>query len=467
MNRDISVSSNENITVPAAILADTLDLMVLLNKEDRFVAYVMTLCNEIASQFSCSRVSLGYMEGRYIKTQGISHIEKFELKMEAVKSLEAAMEEAFDQDDEIIWPAHSDEWTVNLSHETYSRKYGAENMISLPLRINNIPVAVLSCERFNTPFTLLEIRGLRIMCDQAVRRLFDLKRKDRWFGVRLAGWTRDKLSGLFGVEHTFIKSIGVILSLILIYLFMGKWDYKVQTPCILKTNTLTWLTAPYDGYVSRVNVEVGDIVKEGDSLLGLDTRELILQESSALADLHRFTRTAEKARAENSLADMKIAEARQAQAMAQLNRTRYFLEQAKILAPFSGIVVSGERKDLLGAPVRKGKILFELARLEDYYLRLEVAEEDIHEISTGNQVNISFLSRPKVIFPATVTKIAPMAEVTENGNIFVTRAVFDNPLLPWLRPGMNGIGKIEIEERQIAWILTHRTIDFFRLHRWW
>jgi hypothetical protein len=39
-----------------------LSLNILLNEVDRYQAAVMTLCNEIASRFQTSRVSLGWLE---------------------------------------------------------------------------------------------------------------------------------------------------------------------------------------------------------------------------------------------------------------------------------------------------------------------------------------------------------------------------------------------------------------------
>ena len=82
-----------------------LDLMGLLNAQSRFMAVAMTLCNELAARHKCDRVSFGWLEHEYIRLQAISHTERFEKKMEAVKALEQTMEESLDQDELIVWPA--------------------------------------------------------------------------------------------------------------------------------------------------------------------------------------------------------------------------------------------------------------------------------------------------------------------------------------------------------------------------
>ncbi len=70
-----------------ANFSEALDLMVLLNEEKRYVGAAMTFCNEIAARYKCERTSLGWLKGAYVRVQAISHMERFEKKMEAVQSL--------------------------------------------------------------------------------------------------------------------------------------------------------------------------------------------------------------------------------------------------------------------------------------------------------------------------------------------------------------------------------------------
>jgi hypothetical protein len=32
---------------------------------------------------------------------------------------------------------------------------------------------------------------------------------------------------------------------------------------------------------------------------------------------------------------------------------------------------------------------------------------------------------------------------------------------------MSGVAKVNVGERNILWIFTHRTVDFLRLYLWW
>ncbi len=447
--------------------SQALDLMVLMNEESKYLSACMTFVNEIASRFGCSRVSLGWLKNGYIRIQAVSHMEQFEKKMDAVQILETAMEESFDQDEEILFPAHPGARYVFRQHEQFSKEQGAPNMVSLPIRIGDTIHGILNCERSDRPFSENDINGLRLFCDQSARRLFDLKKHDRWFGALAMEALREKSSGILGFEHTLLKALGILICILLCVLFFGKIDYRVEAPFILKTDDVAYLPAPFDGYIKQVHIKPGDTVKENQLLLTLDTQELLLEESSAIADKTRYLRESEKARAKYALAEMRIANALKVQAEARLELIRYHLSNAKIKAPFTGVVVEGDLKEMLGAPVRKGDVLFKSARIKPFYAELDLDEKDIHDILTDSKGEIAFVSLPDKKFPISVKIIEPAAVPGEKGNVFKVRCDFPDPPKNWWRPGMSGISKINVGKRNIFWIISHRTVDFLRLFLWW
>jgi multidrug resistance efflux pump len=208
-------------------------------------------------------------------------------------------------------------------------------------------------------------------------------------------------------------------------------------------------------------------VTNGKPLLRLDTDELQLQHSAAVADLNRYLREAEKARAGNQLAEMRVATALADQAQAQLDMIRYRLAQAEIHSPFEGVVVEGDLREFLGAPVRQGDPLVKVSRLENLYVEIEVEERDIHEVLNSGRGEIAFVSQPKLKFPVQVVAVEPAAAPKADGNMFIVRCAFDGPIESWWRPGMSGLCKLEVEKRTLFWILTHRTVDFLRMVFWW
>jgi hypothetical protein len=447
--------------------AAALDLTVLVNNEERFLAATLALCNGLATRFHCDRVSIGWLEKGYIRIRSISRTEKFDKNMSAVQALETAMEESFDQDDEIIFPAPEDATFVSRDHETFSKDQKVDHLCSVPLRKEDEATAVITLERQASPFSELEMQQLRLIGDQTVFRLDDLKKQDRWFGARWASSAREKLGSLVGPEHTWAKILGLTVTLLLLITIFGRLNYRVEANFILRSDEVSFLTAPFDGYIDEALARPGDLVIAGQTLLKLNTRDLLLEESAAIADLNRYRRESEKARAQNGLADMRIADALAEQAQARLDLARYRLQQADIKAAFDGIVVEGDLDERLGAPVKQGDALFRLAHIDTLFVESEVPEEDIHEILEKKTGEIAFVSRPNLKFPVNIDQVEPAAVSRQSGNVFLVRCEIDGESQDWWRPGMSGLCKLNVGDRRIIWIITHRTVDFLRLWSWW
>lgn len=447
--------------------ANTLDLMAAVNEEKRFLAASLALCNGLATRHACDRVSLGWLEDGYIRLRTISRTEKFERKMAAAQALEAAMEEALDQDEELVWPTPEGNASVTRDHEKFAREQSVNHVCSLPVRVEDKGVAVLTCERQNRPFSELELQQLRLSCDQAARRLADLKRQDRWFGARWAAATKERLARLVGPEHTWAKAVTVVVAALLIVACLPIWDYRVEGNFILRSEDVTHTTAPFDGFIARSTIRPGDVVKKDAELFGLNTVDLELEEAGALADLNRYTREAEKARAAGALAEMRIAEALAEQVRARLDVLRHRLRLAVSRAPYDGIVIEGDLRQRLGSPVKQGEALFRLARTDALYVEAELNERDVHEILDKKVGEIAFVSQPKLKFPVKVVRIEPAASAKSHGNFYVARLEFTGKPEAWWRPGMSGLCKIEVGKRTPIWVATHRTVDFLRLFFWW
>jgi hypothetical protein len=387
--------------------------------------------------------------------------------MAAVKSLEFTMEECLDQDDEIVFPAPEGSTFVWRDHEKFATQNSSGNIASIPIRIDKDASAVLTCERQGRPFTASEIQQLRLTCDQAARRLEDLRQQDCWFGARLARNSRVHLAKILGPEKTWIKVFAILGAIALGILFFAQFSYRVEGNFILKSDAMAYLTAPFDGYIKEVNVRPGDSVKTGALLLQLNTEDLLLEEASALADKVRYERESEKARATNGLAEMRIASALADQSNARLDMARHRIQQAAIRAAFPGILVEGDLRERLGAPVKQGDALFKMTRLEGIYVEAEVNQRDIHQIALDSAAEIAFVSQPKLKYKVQVERIYPAASAKENENIFIVRCKLIDKPDTWWRPGMSGLVKIEAGKKTLFWILTHRTVDFLRLWLWW
>jgi multidrug efflux pump subunit AcrA (membrane-fusion protein) len=458
--RLLSVASN------AERLHEAADLARRLGDEERFLKAAMTLCGELAARFACDRVSLGWLEGEQVRLRSVSNIEKFDRSMAAAQALEDVMEEALDQDCEIVVPAPADHAFVARSHLDYARAQGVAHVLSLPLRVGGQVRAVLTAERRLDPFDEAQRWEMRLSCELVASRLATLQQRERWLGARWADAAGQALGALWGVDHSLAKLITLSTVLAVLVAAVLPWSYRIDTAATLRSEEMVFVPAPFDGFLREVHVEVGDPVTQGTVTVGLDTRELLLEESMAAAEVARFGREAEKARAVGQLADMQIALARQNQFASRLELVRDHLSQAKLRAPMTGVVVEGELKKSLGGPVKKGDLLLKIARLDSTYIELEIDQTDIHEAAPGRRGELALVGRPDLKVALVIERIEPMSTMKDGRNYFLARARIDGPVQSWWRPGMGGTAKVEAGERSLLWVLTHRTLRFLQRTLW-
>lgn len=444
------------------------DLLGLLDRQTRFVPAAMTFCNELVRQTRCSRVSLGWRSDAYVEVRAISDMLRFERGTESVQRLEGAMEEAFDQDEEIILPEPDDAGYVARDTKRFAQGQGIAYVASLPLRLDQRPVGVVTLERTDRPFPADEIAALRVLFDRATRRLDELERHDGSFWRRSLRATRERLARLLGPEHTWWKALGVTLAVAALVVVFGTWPHRVEGNFLVRSDTLVNLPAPFEGYLSEVPVRVGDRVNAGDVLIRLDKRELLLEQSSLLAELARYEAERALAEVERRLADMRSAAAGKEQAQASLDIVRFRLARADITAPTAGVVIEGDLRERIGTPVRAGDLLMRMTQVEAMYVEIEVPERDVHAVLDSRGGEIAFATLPDPRYPVTVERIEPVARVKPEGNVFVIRARISAPpgTELWWRPGMSGVAKVEAGRRSILWLLTHRLVDFLRLKFW-
>jgi len=226
------------------------------------------------------------------------------------------------------------------------------------------------------------------------------------------------------------------------------------------------MPSPFDGFLREVHVEIGDQVSQGALAVALDTRELSLEQSMVEAEVGRFSREAEKARAAGQLAEMQIALARQAQVLARLQLIRDQLSRAQIRAPIDGVVVEGELKKNLGAPVKKGELLLKIARLDSIYVELEIDQTDIHEAAPGRRGVLAFVGRPDLKVALLIERIEPVSTMKDGRNYFLARARVVDSVQDWWRPGLGGTARIEAGDRTLLWVLSHRTVRFIQKALW-
>ena len=445
-------------------LYQVLRLSIELSRQPRFLQRAFELCNALAVRFDADRVSLGWMHPPYVRLTAISHVEKFDRLSAVSRALEGAMEEAADQGQPLVYPTEPGVRQVQRAHESYALMQGVAALASVPLTDGDQVVGVITLEKMQGRWSADELWELGLIAQTTALPLAQLHDADRWWGARWWG----ALKGRRGAppRHSAWKLAGALGLIAFVALFFVPWDYRIDARLTLRSKDLLFVPAPFDGYLRQVHVDMGDKVKAGQVLMQLDTRELVLEESMAQADMLRYSREAEKAQALRQLAEMQITMARRDQSASRLALIRHQLANAKVTAPQDGVVVEGELKKNLGAPLRKGDLLLKLAQTDDSYLELEIDQADVHEVKVGSRGEFALVGRPEQRFVIEIDRIDPASNLREGKNIYLARGRLQEGIAPWWRPGMGGTARIDAGERPLIWVMTHRTVRFLREFFW-
>jgi len=73
---------------------------------------------------------------------------------------------------------------------------------------------------------------------------------------------------------------------------------------------------------------------------------------------------------------------------------------------------------------------------------------------------------PENVFPIRVARVTPVASTTDGRNVFEVEARLVGEVPLALRPGLEGIVKIEAGTQPTAWIWGRRLVNWLRLTLW-
>ncbi|XAM00269.1 HlyD family efflux transporter periplasmic adaptor subunit [Phycisphaeraceae bacterium D3-23] len=456
------------------VFASAMQALEAVNRTDRFRTASMALVNEAAATWHAARVSVGFVSGRYVKVRAMSQTEDLSRKMQLVQDIESAMEEALDQDAEVVHPAPDNTTTINRLARKLSEAHGPSAVCSLPLRHEDKPVGILTAEfPPDRVLTADDVEALRITANLCTARLYQLSKTDRWFGARWAASTRKAAAAAVGPKHTWAKLTALAGAAIVALALFAKGPYRVESPFTVQTTQRHIVTSPFDGTLEAVNVEINDEVTASATVLAaLDVTDLVLERAPIVAELREYEVQADAAREEGDFAAVEIAQANAQRARAEMALLDHRIAQAQLTSPVSGVVVEGDLRQRERGQVEKGEALFEVAPLDALRAELLVPAGRIGEVrdrvnhpDNPSRGQLASTAHPGVHVGFTVTVIEPEAELVDGENVFRVRVELDSPP-DWLRPGVEGIAKVDVGTRRYAWMWTREAVNWVRMKLW-
>jgi biotin carboxyl carrier protein len=425
----------------------------------------LALVNRLGQEFDSPQVHLALLRGRTLRLVALSHAAWFEERAGLMRRALDAMHETLDQRRLVAWPAAEDAPVViDAAHRRYAEDAQASALVSLPLVHDGEPLGVLLLEMRGRPdrARLAYLETLALGLAPAIASAQDA-RQGVWARLRRSFAQARVL--VFGPRYPAAKLAAATVGGLLLLLALIPIPFRIAAPATVEGKVQRSAVAPFEGYLREAPARAGDRVRAGDVLARLDDRDLRLERTRWEAELEVAQRKEREAMAAGNAADQRLAAAQANQARAQLDLALSRLERVSVTAPFDGIVVRGDLSQQLGSPVEQGKVLFELAPLDEWRVILKVDERDIGYVQIGARGVLLLASLPGQRWPFTVRKLTPVSVAQDGSNHFRVEAELDAGT-PSLTPNMEGVGKVRIGSASPLWIWTRRLVDWWRL-AWW
>jgi RND family efflux transporter MFP subunit len=441
-------------------------MTAILSHPSSHVAAIETV-NRLAEQFGCERVSIGFRQGLPIRLQALSHVATFDARTQLVRRIEAAMEEAVDQNTTLVYPANPNQASsVYKAHAELSDQQQEVAVCTIPLRGHFEVLGAITLERTaKNPFEKDTIALCQSVADLVGPALELKQREERSLWVKGNDTLRKLTANVFGPVHLKAKMIMLTLVTLISVLSFVDATYEMTSTAYIEGTVRQLLVAPQKGYVKQAAVRAGDLVKKGQLIALLDESNLQLERQKWQAEHNKIQTEYQEALAKRERAVLSVLRAQLDQVNAEIMLVDEKINRTQLHAPFDGIVVSGDLSQSLGSPVETGQVLYEIAPLDSYRVVLEVEEYDVADLDRGKVGHLLTSAFPRTPFNIVIDQVVPVAISSEKRNFFRVEASLDESA-PLLRPGMRGVAKIDMGQHNILWIWTHTIIDRIRLWSW-
>lgn len=444
---------------------EVVGLLASCIEQETYQLALLKMVSILCVQFECERVAFAEYHHHHCHVLALSNSAEFDRRSNLILLIGDAMDESIEQDSLIVFPQSTSK-LIQRAHQELARKYGSSSLCTIPLIDNS---------HFFGAITLLssEVNAMDkksvMLCQQflslATPFLVQKREQEKSIFTKCAYALTENVKGLVGFTFLKFKLISGLVVLLLVFASLVEYEHQVSADAVLEGKIQRVIAAPISGYLLSASVRAGDSVKQGDEMATLNDSDLRLEQAKLEGHLQKLQRQYRKAQSNRDLVNVRVVKEQINQAKAELALNTELLAKTHLLAPFDGVVIEGNLEQMLGTPIERGDGLFKIAPLAGYRIILKVNESDIAHIQKGQQGGLLLSSLPNSHLQLTVENITAVSKADNGENIFrVEASLLNTPDI--LRPGMQGLGKINTGRASLLWIWTHKIKDAISLWLW-
>ena len=447
-----------------------------LLSQQTFHNTVIAFVENLARFTDSERVSLGRFDGLKNQILAISNTVDFSQKLALVEAIQSAQLEASMQMQTCQFPAmEQDQGIILRAHETLSISQGHHAVLTLLLfdYSRHKPIFAVTLERNGKkPFTENEVDSLTHIIHLGGAIVVDKWQAEMSLAKRFLTGVKSQFTRLFGPGYTYRK---VFLLSITILIGVFSWmpgQYRLAADAKLESLEQFLVTMPFDNYLMTSSVRPGDSVKLNQTIAQLDQRSFRLDLLKAQGKLHQLQTEFSLALAEKDSAKMRVLKAQIEQAMTDVDLAQLYLTKSEVKSPIEGVVLEGDLTQRLGDAIKSGEKLFLIAKTDGWRIRTQVPESRIRDVKVGQTGSLVLQALPSIQLAIVISQVTPMQQVEEGKSFYLVEAEFqpdDFAQQLALKPGMQGVAKIQIDQRNLFGIWARDSYEWLMLTwwRWW
>lgn len=455
-------SHGDGHAMPEYALAS--DLLQSLDRHSSMNALAFTLVNKVSELCGCVRVSLGHHDGKKLQLIAMSGQSKIDDRRTIARQLCGLMQETMEFR-RGIYPCDDEE--AKPAIQSYYQSQGEHPLLSfvLPSKREDQFVLVLEREK-GEAFATAQADAiehslkntaalLALTCEQQLPLRTKVHRRINKKVESLSQFSQWSFRQMLLAAALFALLLSAIVPV----------THRISADAYIEASDQQVLVAAQNGFILSSHARAGEFVNEGDLLATLDNKELQLDADKWLSEKEKNEQEYAQALSVHDRSELSRLRADAKRIDAEIALVDQQLSRSEIRAPFTGVIMQGDWTQSLGAPVATGDVLFEIASAEQYRLVLEVDEHDIGYIEAKQLAQLRMAALPASVWEATLSDVLPVA-VSEKG-----RSTFRIPATITgdagaLRPGMEGIGKVDVGQRSMFWVYSHSLFDRLKYYAW-
>jgi len=447
--------------------AAALHTVIAVAERPGYLEAAQAAVTDLAQRFRCDRASLGVHRRGQTRVQAISNAAQFSRNLRDVRDIQAAMDEAIDQETVMLWPLPVGAGgPLSVAHQAMNHNLGGASIFTVPMFDGVAYVGAMVFERPKAdPFQPAEVEMLEAIVTVISPILVEKRQNDRWLITKAVEVVQNQARALVGPQHFLRKVVVGAVVLGLILMVAVQQTLTVAANASVEGSTQRVIAAGFDGFIAAANAREGDLVTQGQVVIRLDDRDLVLERLRLTTVKQQEQLELDSAIAARDRSQTGIREARIQQADSQILLIDNQLERSQLRAPFDGLVISGDMSRSIGASVSRGEPLMSIAPIADFRIILKVDERQIANVVAGQSAVLRLTALPDRAYPLHIRSVLPIAEYGEGRTTFRVVAALD-AAAPELRHGMQGAARIEIERRPMYVIWFKPVADWLRMALW-